>query len=271
MKVRMTVEQSNIDSFLDVVISKYHFARESKETLRNVYEKIRVSMSPYASYRLNQRMRGVRDIDDNQTALVAMTLGDGVDKLQEHYEKNHALEEAYMLDCICNELLLYMYTEFNCAYPKFHRRYVKRYVFVGTDIPLTDMELLLDEIRGAGQRKNADTKLNSNDKEEFAEELCDKGEIIRKETSRSQEIHANEYGVLTPSKSVVFFAVLSDNPSQLCEGICMNCGNVNCENRMQAGNQGSMKLEVKNPLEEAKAENFSYGFQRIFGKEKQNI
>lgn len=265
MKVRMAVEQQNVDCFLDMVIQKYHFAREDKEALRRVYEQIRTSMSPYASYRLNQRMRGVTVIDENQTALVAMTLGAGVDSLQDHYIRENALEEAYMLDCICNELLLNMYTEFNRTYPKFHRRYVKRYVFVGTDIPLTEMEKLLDEIKGSKKREESPAEKKNVQTEEMAEELCDKGEKIRQETARSQEIHANAYGVLSPAKSVVFFAVLSDDPSQTCEGICMNCNNVNCENRMQAGVQDSMKIEMKkNPAEE-RVENYNYGFQRIFG------
>ena len=47
------------------------------------------------------------------------------------------------------------------------------------------------------------------------------------------DITANEYGVLTPSKSVIFYAILTENPKQICEGICGSCKNANCENRVK--------------------------------------
>ena len=47
---------------------------------------------------------------------------------------------------------------------------------------------------------------------------------------KDNEIIANKYGVLTPAKSVVFYAILTENPAQICEGICENCNNKSCEN-----------------------------------------
>ena len=126
MKVRMAVEQPNKDAFIEQVMRKYHFSTEEKEALQQVYEKVRTYMAPYAIYRINTRMRGVPLLDAEQSALVAMTLGEGVDRLQEYYEREHALSESYMVECVANELLLQMYADFNQSYPKFHRRYVKR-------------------------------------------------------------------------------------------------------------------------------------------------
>ena len=141
--------------------------------------------------------------------------------------------------CVANELLLQMYADFNQSYPKFHRRYVKRYVFVGEEIPLDGMQKLLAEVYG---RQPADI-------------------------GQENDITANEYGVLQPSKSVVFFALLSDNPEQRCQGICMNCGNTECENRMQEARQIQVRME---PQEMAAAmepeQKLNYGYQRIFGQ-----
>ena len=215
MKVRMAVEQLNKDAFIEQVMRKYHFSTEEKEALQQVYEKVRTYMAPYAIYRINTRMRGVPLLDAEQSALVAMTLGEGVDRLQEYYEREHALSESYMVECVANELLLQMYADFNQSYPKFHRRYVKRYVFVGEEIPLDGMQKLLAEVYG---RQPADI-------------------------GQENDITANEYGVLQPSKSVVFFALLSDNPEQRCQGICMNCGNTECENRMQEARQIQVRME----------------------------
>ena len=80
MKVRMAVEQPNKDAFIEQVMCKYHFSTEEKEALQQVYEKVRTYMAPYAIYRINTRMRGVPLLDAEQSALVAMTLGEGVDR-----------------------------------------------------------------------------------------------------------------------------------------------------------------------------------------------
>ena len=184
-------------------------------------------------------MRGVPLLDTEQSALVAMTLGEGVDRLQEYYEREHALSESYMVECVANELLLQMYADFNESYPKFHRRYVKRYVFVGEEIPLDGMQKLLAEVYG---RQPA-------------------------EIGQENDITANEYGVLQPSKSVVFFALLSDNPGQQCQGICMNCGNLECENRMQEARQIQVRMGTQEMAATVEPEQkLNYGYQRIFGQ-----
>lgn len=270
MKVRMTVEQQNVDEFLTGVIGKYHFNPEDRECLRDVYEQMMVCVGPYASYRINQRVTGVRSIDDSQSAIVAMTLGIGVDRLADKFMKSGQMSEAYMLDCLANELMLGMYGEFNKVYARFHRRYVQRYVFIGDEIPLTVIPDLLEEIKGKQDRKGSDRKTG------HSEQTGDKKETVSTDaneeaTVESNEITSNEYGVLLPSKSVVFYAVLSENPGIVCEGVCMNCNNAGCENRMSTDVQNNhgvvgpdSKLKEDEISERAKS-NLNYGFQRIFG------
>lgn len=238
MKVRMSVEQDNTEHFIEGIMVKYHFPVSDKEALLQVYENVRRYMAPYAVYRINSRMRGIPLIDNNQCAIVAMTLGEGIDRLQQYYEQENALAESYMAECVANELLLLMYAEFNRSYPKFHRRFVQRYVFIGEEIPLTCMEDLVDEIYGRN----------------------------RQEEKQSQDIRANEYGVLFPSKSVVYFAVLSDNPSQNCQGICVNCRNASCGNRMHDTRQLGERQKVADEKDETAATGIElhYGYQRIF-------
>lgn len=248
MKVRISVEQENEERFLGDVMKKYHFSENDKETMQKVYGSMKRYLSPYAVYRINNRMRGVPLIDSNPCAIVAMTLGEGVDRLQRYYEQENQLAESYMAECLANELLLYMYVEFNRCYARFHRRFVMRYVFVGEEIPLTGMTDLIDEIYGR-------TKTGDNQKE-------------TQEQRQDREIRANEYGVIFPSKSVVFFAILSDNPKQVCEGICMNCANAACENRLQEASQ-IQTISSQTKLQDETAavyENLNYGYQRIFGK-----
>lgn len=236
MKIRISVEQQNKEIFINSVIEKYHFDEAKEKELIGVYDQMLLGIGAYAAYRINTRVTGVKEIDNNQSAIVAMTLGAGVDRLQESYIRKEQLEKSYMLECIANELLLKMYKEFNKAYARFHRRYVMKYVFIGNDISLTDIPKLLEEIKG---------KKNGED---------------------SNEIRANEYGVLFPSKSVVFYAVLSENPKAECEGICAGCENTSCQNRYVEDNVDYDKKTKTEEITNQTGINMNYGFQRIFGK-----
>lgn len=269
MKVRMTVEQKNIDSFINQIINKYHYSDADKTTLRKVYDEIITCIGPYAAYRINQRVTGMSVIDDNQSAMVAMTLGIGVDRLADKYMSGGKIDEAYMIDCIANELMLGMYSEFNKIYARFHRRYVQRYVFIGDEIPLASIPEILDEIKGRKNNNLGNTEAEKGDTNDTND--VDSITDVNTANVENDEITANEYGVLLPSKSVVFYAVLSDNPSTLCEGICRGCNNESCENRMSleiqnrqgvVGPNNSMKKE--DISDRAKA-NLNYGYQRIFG------
>lgn len=236
MKIRISVEQQNKEIFINSVIEKYHFDENKEKELIGVYDQMLLGIGAYAAYRINTHVTGVNDIDNNQAAIVAMTLGAGVDRLQESYIRKEQLEKSYMLECIANELLLKMYKEFNKAYARFHRRYVMKYVFIGNDISLTEIPKLLEEIKG---------KKNGED---------------------SNEIRSNEYGVLFPSKSVVFYAVLSENPKAECEGICARCENTSCENRYVEDKEDSDEKIKTEEIPKQTSINMNYGFQRIFGK-----
>lgn len=251
MKVRISIEQTDIKGFLNRLIAKYHFDDQDYEQLFKVYEQMQVHMSPYAMYKINHRMTGLTMIDDAQAAMVALTLGSGVDSMKERFTRQGKLSEVYMLDCLANELLLIMYKEFNKSYAKFHRRYVKRYVFIGDTISPTAIPKILDDIKGVKQ--------TSMDEEETV------GDGDMKEVLREREdIYANEYGALTPSKSVVFYALLSDDPSQTCEGICMGCGNILCENRM-ADSKQLLGVSIEENNKKSPQGAMNYGYMRIFG------
>lgn len=257
MKIRMSVEQQNKEEFINALIKKYHFKETDMSELISVYENMQMSIGAYASYRINTKVTGVPEIDNNQAAMVAMTLGSGIDRLAESYIRKEQLERSYMLDCIANELLLKMYKEFNTAYVRFHRRYVMKYVFIGKEIPLGEIPTILAEIKGRKEITN----------EQGAEVI----------PHDSNEINANEYGVLSPSKSVVFYAILSENPNTECEGICEGCSNTECENRYVSNGEDSVinkhrqnhdkegVLDEENRVNADKV-NMNYGFQRIFGQ-----
>ncbi|MBQ9277596.1 MAG: hypothetical protein IJ224_03070 [Lachnospiraceae bacterium] len=233
MKIRMNINQPNPERFIEQVMNKYHFGINEKQELSDIYNKIMDHVKPYAAYRINRRVTGIKLIDDSQTALVSMTLGKSIDELKDEYTKKGELDKAYMLDCITNELLMKLYVEFNNMYAKYHRRYVKRYVFIGDEISTEKIPELLHEIKetdkpAQNKKKDGDIK---DDLMAFSEEFGSMELVEGASDKKSDnEITANKYGVLSPVKSVVFYAVLTENPAQVCEGICENCNNKSCEN-----------------------------------------
>lgn len=251
MKIRISLEQQDVEGFIDSITRKYHYECSDAKSLLDVYEKLRLCMSPYAIYRINQSYTGVGIIDDNQVAIVAMTLGAGVDRLKERFIRGQMLDMAYMLDCITAELLLCMYKEFNKSYARFHRRYVQRYVFIGNEIPSEQIPDILNQLKGIQKNENAEEAFDITDRDTTEKAMSD------------DDITSNEYGALMPSKSVLFYAVLSENPATVCEGICDACANVGCENRVE-----NKQVNI-NENEEGKrvsdAAKYSYGYQRIFG------
>lgn len=239
MKIRMSAGKQDRERFIKGIINKYHFEPESESDIISVYEKMQSCMKPYAVYRMNQRDTGIKDIDSRQSAIVAMTLGKEIDSLEEQLTVAGKLDEAYILECIAAELLLTMYGDFNKEYAKFHRRYIERYVFIGEEIPATEVPKLLKEVKGGKEAVNTCIHVEK-ENGQSAEELDEETESEKTENDNTEnekmgmecedDITANEYGVLTPSKSVVFYAILTENPKQICEGICSSCKNVSCEN-----------------------------------------
>lgn len=211
------------DMLIKSTLKKYHFNETDEKDLIEIYDEIVGKCNPYAIYRINHRTTGVRYIDESQTAVCAITMGRAMDDILEGFKVEKMLDKAYMADCLAGEMLLSMYDIFNQEYSKFHRRYVNRYVFIGDTIPLTDMQNILDD-------------------------------IYDNEDMENREITANEYGVIMPSKSVVFYALLTDNPKQICAGICARCGRIDCE-------QSNIKSTVT----------LNYGIQRILGNHKEVI
>lgn len=242
MKIRLGADTKKPEEMIDTVVSRYHFQEEDKDDLAEVLRQLRLVIAPYAEYKINQRTTGVDIIDKGTSAVVSMSLGAGVDELMSRLLKDERLQEAYMLDCLSSELLLEMYREFNTSYARFHRRYVERYVFVGGSIPLTEMTGILEYLHEGSKVKEG---LGGDFGDRNNQESQDNKDVVT----------ANEYGVLTPAKSVVFYAILSENPSTVCSGICYSCDRTECENRLDE------KLQAKSNNTE-----LNYGYQRIFGQ-----
>jgi hypothetical protein len=128
---------------------------------------------------------------------VVMTLGKGLDCLQENYHKEGMLTESYMLEALASELLLQGYRAYNRHVREICGWHVARYHFPGSEksLPLDILPHILSRF--------------------------------------SVQVSCNEAFCIIPKKSVVFLAELTQDEKVRCEGICVGCGNISCFNRME--------------------------------------
>ena len=183
--------------FLKEVGKKFHYEERHLTELRGVAEQ----MLPFI--RSEAFWAGQKSCiwDDNKDSAVTyedvvMTLGGGVDSLQEEFVRKGLLSECYMLEALASELLLQGYRKYNQYIRENRFRYVARYHFPGSEeeFPLERIPQMLERL----------TPL----------------------------VVCNEAFCMLPKKSVVFAAELTQNAQTQCEGICLGCNSVNCPNRI---------------------------------------
>ena len=120
--------------------------------------------------------------------VVVMTLGIGIDLLQERYAKSGRMMESYMVESIAGELLMLGYAQLEQFIREKMRYYVSAYHFFGSEeaYPLEAMKGILEQ-------------------------------------TRQSNVICNEAGCLTPKKSVVFLAELTKQENSACGQLCDTC------------------------------------------------
>lgn len=191
IKVRLTAQD------LEKVIRCYHFREKDRKTMENLYQAA-VPLVQAKAYYLWKQKNSV--ISYEEYAVVFLTLGDGMDRLQELYLEKKCLSEAYMLECISLELLSKAYEEFVKQVQRETGKWAVKIDFLGDTYPIE----LLPELY-----------------EEFG----------------NMEIHYNEKLVLSPAKSVAFLLPVTGEETKNPCHICENCGNENCLFRQEKREQ----------------------------------
>lgn len=187
-------------SFLETVQQKFHY----EKTRLNELQAVAKQMLPLVKRDAFWERREDRSLSGETAEAaeviyedVAMTLGSGIDALQEEYHQKGMLSESYMLEVLAGELLMQAYRAYN-RYVKEHTKWhVARYHFPGSEeeFPLAKLPQLLQGFSG--------------------------------------RIDCNKAFCLSPKKSVIFVAELTQNQEVQCESICTGCGNIHCPNRME--------------------------------------
>lgn len=185
--------------FLRMVQKKFHYGEEQFKALTAVAGEMLPLMQEEAFWTKGKMKNSPER--QGQSALVyeyvVMSLGKGLDELQERYTERGLLLESYMLETLASELLRKGYAAYNRYVEADGTWHVARYHFLGSedDFPL---EMLADLLKCLTDR-----------------------------------VSCNRYFYMEPKKSVAFVAELTQDQTVQCEGICVGCGRNDCPNRMQ--------------------------------------
>lgn len=155
------------------------------------------------------------------TAYCAVTLGAGIDRLQERCSDSGDMSGAYMLECLGCVLLQKAYDIVDELLRENTGLYVQRYVFPGDgELPMSENAGILERIREAGNARGAGQSSDS----------VRAGKSTGEErTADIPAVSCNASYVLTPQKSVVFIAVMGKDRKD--RNLCDACPAVNCPNR----------------------------------------
>lgn len=192
-------------SFLEAVRRKFHYGEEQAPALREVAEEMLPLLRREAFWERRTAPAAYGQQSEGQNAIyenVVMSLGNGIDDLQESYSEKGLLSQSYMLEVLASELLLRGYEAYNCYVRENTDRHTARYHFPGSEEAFT-LEMLPNLLKGLEGR-----------------------------------ISCNAAFCIKPKKSVVFIAELTQDESVQCEGICTGCHNTGCPNRMAEAHSG---------------------------------
>ena len=186
--------------FLEGVRRKFHYGDTKTAAFQAVAQEMLPLMREQAfwdSSAFSLESCQPKESADTVYERVIMSLGGGLDALQEHYSEEGKLSEGYMLEVLASELLLKGYGAYNRYVRENRDRYVARYHFLGSEEAFP-LELLPELLEGMAGR-----------------------------------IVCNSAFCLIPKKSVVFVSELTQDTKVQCESICVGCHNLQCPNRTE--------------------------------------
>lgn len=186
--------------FLEKIRKKYHFDEEQTAQIRTVAEEMLPAIRAQAfwvSRAYSPETQPRSKASDTAYACVAISLGPGVDLLQDRYSDNGFLLQSYIVEVLASELLMRGYEAYNNYISEHTAQHVARYHFPGSEDALPP-EMLPGLLNGL-----------------------------------TQKITCNTAFCMQPKKSVVFISELTQDETVHCKAICIECTNRCCPNRRE--------------------------------------
>lgn len=213
------------------LLHRYHF-KESDFAQLSALSRVLQSLIQPRAYYIWKREEAPVSYEDY--AVVFLSLGNGVDALQEICLEKEAVTEGYMIECLASELLFMAYQECVRQLQAERGKWAEKIDFLGDTYPLELMEKLYMDFEGI-------------------------------------PITFNAQYVLQPKKSVVFLLPMipmqEGRENASCH-ICQNCKNTSCilrDETVTESAQAEEEISFGRKLPFSTAIN-TYGYQRIFGK-----
>lgn len=169
------------------ILSRYHFEKKDEGKIRALTNCLFSAAAPVLYY------APIGPKEQSRLA-VLVTLGAGVDELQDACTKEGRLGESYMVECIAMELLGNAYEQ---SAERIHDHYglwIGGFDFLGSTVPIEEMETL----------------------------FC----ILE-----PQEVSYNQAYMLTPKKTVAFYTDLTEKRQESYCNQCASCRNTKCAHR----------------------------------------
>ncbi len=194
-KILLEVElkEKNIDH----VLKRCHFQPSDNKKMMALYEALRPLITAKAYYLWD--VPGL-SVNLQQYAAAFLTLGTGLDALQDLYLSSNHMLEAYMIDCLGLELLSAAYEEYARQMQCISGKSAVKLHFIGDEYPFSFMDQM--------QQAMGET-----------------------------DITYNEQYVMSPQKSVAFLLEMKEQEEETSlqnfRHICSECKNVNCEYRQR--------------------------------------
>lgn len=180
------------------MLVQYHFGEHDLERLKQIGSLAEQAMEPMMYYGSFMQGAEERTASDNislaDCMAVVVTLGIGVDELQNRYMQKERMSESYMVECIGMELLRIAYEQAAERIHAYTGRWMSDLEFVGDKVPLTCMEEIFSLLNPQG-------------------------------------IGYNQAYMLTPKKTVVFLTDLCTERKESYCHVCAECTYLLCPNR----------------------------------------
>lgn len=196
MKINPVVSLS--DKEIDDIVRKYHFLPDKRAEIAGVFHTIENIIKPVIYYETDDKLTGFDFINNEMHQKIiycVMSLGRYVDDIQDVLVKAGDLYTATVVDDICLEILMKMYSVIAGEVSQRYNMWIERYLFAGEHFEIEKMPLIINAV-GA-----------------------------------QAEVTCNEFYNLQPVKTTVLCCILSDKSKECGNKICANCSNVNCDMR----------------------------------------
>lgn len=195
-KIQPQVNLSDRD--VDNLVKKYKYRPADKYMIESVYKTIENVIKPIVYYKVLDDMNGYeyfhsQDNKNKRLAIVAVTMGQYIDRLQDIFSDASDLFTASIIDNLSLEIMMKVYSVMAGDISKKYGLWLEKYIFVGDGMQIEHMNTIMDELK-------------------------------------PKEIECNAAYNLIPAKSVVFAAQLSDKVHGDVN-LCGNCSNKRCQFR----------------------------------------